>query len=153
MKKAFVAVGLLLLCSSAVSASPAPELASFINSLGGSGSCPAPMQAAAKKDGPGGGVVAFSYCQASCGSYNVSCSGDTCSAVDRNCGAGQQGYVQCDGAPIFCHSCNPPQCNEGWQEWRDGGCCGGGYQEWLIYECIGGMWQHVDTFCDSVSCF
>lgn len=151
MRKAFVAFGLLVLCTSAVSASPSPELASFLNALDGGGSCPAAVQAATK--GPGGGVIAPAYCQASCGSYNVSCSGDTCSAVDRNCGAGQQGYVQCDGVPIFCSVCGGGQCNDGWVDWRDGGCCQGGYQKWQIYECIGGYWQHVDTYCDSVSCF
>ena len=105
MKKAFVAIGLLLLCSSAVSASPSPEPASFLNSLNGGGSCSAPIQTAAKKDGPGGGVTTFSY------------------------------------------------CNEGWVEWRGGGCCQDAYLQWNIYECIGGMWQHVDTFCDSVTCY
>lgn len=146
MRKAFVAFGLLVLCTSAVSASPPPDLDSFLNSLR---SGPSSIQTAASKDGPGG-ITAFAYCQASCGSYSVSCSGGTCSSVDRNCAAGQQGYVQCDGAPTYCASCG---CNEGWVDWRDGGCCQGGWQKWQIYECINGNWEHVDTYCDSVSCF
>ncbi len=149
MTRALVVSGLLLLCTSAVSASPPPDAASFLNSL--NGSCAAPMQTAAgKKDGPGG-ITAFAYCSASCGGYSVNCSGGTCSGVDRNCAAGQRGYVQCDGATTYCPVCSG--CNEGWVEWRDSGCCGGGYREFEIYECIDGSWQHVDTFCDSVSCF
>lgn len=101
MRKAFVAMWLLLLVSPAVSASPPPDLESFLASLR---SGPSSIQTAASKGGPGGGVTELSY------------------------------------------------CNEGWVEWRGGGCCGA-YLEWHIYECIGGYWQHVDTFCDSVSCY
>lgn len=147
MRKAFVAVVLLVLSSSTVSAAPPPDLPSFLSSLGSS--CAAPVQAAAGKDGPGG-ITAFAYCSADCGSYSVSCSGGTCSGVDRNCAAGQQGYVQCDGVTTYCPACG---CNEGWVEWRDGGCCQGGYLKYLVYECINGSWSHVDTFCDSITCF
>ena len=151
MTRALAVFGLLLLITSAVSASPPPDVASFLNSL--NGSCAAPMETAAgKKDGPGG-ITAFAYCSANCGGYSVSCSGGTCSAVDRNCGAGQQGYVQCDGATTYCSPVCGAVCNEGWVEWRDGGCCQGGYQKYRIYECINGAWVNVDTFCDSVTCF
>lgn len=150
MTRVLVVSGLLLLCTSAVSAAPPPDVASFLSSL--NSSCATPMQTAAgKKDGPGG-ITAFAYCSANCGGYSVSCSGGTCSAVDRNCAVGQQGYVQCDGATTYCSpSCGV--CNEGWVEWRDGGCCQGGYQKYHVYECINGAWSHVDTFCDSVTCF
>ena len=153
MRKAFIAIGLLVLCSAAVSASPSPELASFLDSLGASGSCPNPIQTASKGGGSGG-ITAFGYCEANCSPYSkVSCSGGTCSSVDRNCSAGQRGYVQCDGVTTYCPVCPTPGCNEGWVEYRDGGCCQGGYQKWHVYECIGGAWQNVDTFCDPVSCF
>lgn len=148
MRRALVSIGLLLLgCSPALASS---DLASFLDSLSSSGSCPAPLETAAGKDDPGG-ITAFAYCEANCSPYSsVSCSGGTCSAVDRNCSAGQRGYVQCDGAPTYCPPCG---CSEGAVEWRDGGCCQGGYLKYLIYECISGVWEHVDTFCDSVSCF
>ena len=105
MTKALVVSGLLLLCASAVSASPPPDAASFLDSL--KGSCPAQTQTpAVKKDGIGG-----------------------IAAIPAS------------------------NCWEGDVQWRGNGCCGSGYQEYAIYECIGGFWQHVDTFCDSVSCF
>ena len=156
MKRAIVSVGLLLLsCSAAFAASTprSPDLQTFLALLKSGG--PTPIQAASKGGGLGG-VVANAYCQANCYPYsNVSCSGATCSSVDRNCGAGQQGYVQCDGVPTFCPAeCGGGgNCQEGSSYYQDGGCCHGGYQKWLYYECIEGNWQQTDTICDSVSCY
>lgn len=154
MKRAIVSVGLLLLsCSAALAATTTqpPDLQSFLKLLRNSGSSPTPMQAASRKGSGPGGVTSNAYCEANCSPYsNVSCSGGTCSAADRNCSAGQQGFVQCDGNYSYCPACG---CPEGWVDYRDGGCCQGGYQKWQVYECISGTWQHVDTVCDPVSCF
>jgi hypothetical protein len=147
MRRALVSIGLLLLFCSPALAAPSPDLESFLQSL--NSICSSPIQTAARKDDPGG-ITAQSYCEADCGPYgSVSCSGDTCSAVDRNCAAGQRGYVQCDGATTYCPTCG---CPEGWVEWRDGGCCSGGRQRYLEYECISGVWEHTGTSC-SGSCF
>lgn len=154
MKRALVSVGLLLLsCSAALAAPRSPDLQSFLKILRNGGPSPASIQAASRKgDGPGG-VTANAYCEASCGAYgSVNCSGGSCSAVDRNCGAGQPGYVVCDGVPTYCS----PGCGICWEgsfDWRDGGCCQGGYQKWRVYECIDGGWELVDTVCDPVSCY
>ena len=152
MKRDLISVGLLLLsCSAALAAPRSPDLQSFLKFLRNGGPSPAPIQAASRKgDGPGG-VTANAYCEANCGSYSVNCSGGSCSAADRNCDTGQGGYVQCDGAPIYCSpGCN---CSNGSQDWRDGGCCPGGWQKWRVYECVDGGWQLVDTVCDPVSCY
>ena len=51
------------------------------------------------------GLNAKAYCQASCGPYPaINCSGQTCSAADRNCATGQVGYVSCDGVTTSCPS-------------------------------------------------
>ena len=47
-------------------------------------------------------------CTANCGTTTVSCSSSgTCTAVDRNCAAGQRGYVQCGTTKTFCPSLCP----------------------------------------------
>lgn len=54
-----------------------------------------------------------SICTASCGSSpSVSCSiVGTCTAVDQNCAAGEQGYVQCGSDFTYCPIC-PLNCSE-----------------------------------------
>ena len=152
MRRAFLSIGLLLLCCTPALAAPPADLAAFLKSLDASGACPSPIQtaavqsAAAKKD-PGGGVIANAYCSASCGSYSINCSGGTCSAADRNCAAGQRGFVQCDGAYTYCPVCN---CQEGAIDYRDSGCCLGGQLKTKIYECINGVWVLIDTECGGV---
>lgn len=44
MRRAFVSIGLLLLCCSPAFASTSPDLESFLQSLNSSGSCPTPIQ-------------------------------------------------------------------------------------------------------------
>jgi len=67
------------------------------------------------------GVGAQAFCQADCTEgADVSCSGGSCSAVNQNCGAGVQGYVQCDGQYQYCPTCQ-------------GGGGGGGCQS--LFEC------------------
>jgi hypothetical protein len=56
-------------------------------------------------------------CTASCGSYPfVSCNtSGSCTSVDRNCAAGQQGYVSCGSTTVYCPACPPPpeiDCSE-----------------------------------------
>ena len=43
------------------------------------------------------------FCEATCGTYpNISCSGQGCSAANRNCTTGEVGYVTCDGVTTSC---------------------------------------------------
>src|SRR5690349_14175404 len=47
-------------------------------------------------------------CTANCGTTTVSCStSGTCTAVDRNCSAGQRGYAQCGTTKTYCPSLCP----------------------------------------------
>jgi hypothetical protein len=63
-----------------------------------------------------GGESQFkAMCTASCGfDASVSCSGSgSCTAVDQNCAAGQQGYVQCGSTLTYCPVCPPLlDCNQ-----------------------------------------
>lgn len=141
MKAAFVSIALLLLTSTSF-ASPPPDSTIFA-SLGSSGSCPVPMQAAASED-PGGGPTVQGTCTANCGACSVSCTGQSCWALDGH-------YVQCDGVNYYCpSSC---QCQDGAMRWSDGGCCPGGYQKTIVQECISGRWEVVDTICWETTCF
>lgn len=55
------------------------------------------------------GSITKAYCQATCGSYpSISCSGQQCSAANRNCATGQVGYVTCDGVTTSCPT-GPPR--------------------------------------------
>jgi len=57
----------------------------------------------------GGDPIPPATCTASCAPYgSVSCSGSSCSAVDRNCSAGQCGYAKCGSTYYYCPSCPPP---------------------------------------------
>ena len=79
------------------------------------------------------GQLSICNAQASCGeNAPVSCGGNsTCSAVDRNCDAGQRGSVTCDGVTTLCPICpcdDTPVCC---RCEREGDCmsccrCGGG---------------------------
>jgi hypothetical protein len=57
--------------------------------------------------GPGAKIV----CTADCNPYtDVTCSGSgMCTAVDRNCAAGQRGYVTCNGVTTPCPG---PECED-----------------------------------------
>ena len=67
---------------------------------------------AATADGGAEGAPEYdAFCEATCESGTVSCSGNSCSAVNRNCNFGQQGYVVCDGNYTYCPTtCPPPTC-------------------------------------------
>lgn len=109
---------------------------------------PAPAQPAAKGgfDPP---VWEQATCTADCDPYtDVSCSGNQCTAVNRNCSAGQRGYVVCDGAYHFCPIC---PCEEGTLDFvGTGNCCDcyqSGGEETDVYKCINGVWVYQRTRC------
>lgn len=57
------------------------------------------------------GVGEQAICIADCDPYtDVTCSGSSCSAVDRDCEAGERGHVECDGNYTYCPVCPPPPC-------------------------------------------
>lgn len=100
-----------------------------------------------------GDPIAPAYCIADCSpdGPDVDCTGDTCSAVDRNCSAGQRGYVTCDGYTTFCPTCGGPpgvECTDG--DVRDvptGSCCGS-RASWEHFQvCQNGHWVTTATFC------
>jgi hypothetical protein len=85
-----------------------------------------------------------------CGSTTVSCShnnpGSLCIAVDQNCSAGIQGYVQCGSAVINCPAC--ATCTEGaYWEVATGNCCDSVRGERERFQCIGGQWEFVGYAC------
>jgi hypothetical protein len=72
---------------------------------------PAPTLAAKRP------IVGKATCMALCDSDpSVSCTGTTCSAVDRNCSTGTRGNVICDGVktkcPTPCPPPPPPSCDD-----------------------------------------
>lgn len=94
---------------------------------------------------------------ADCGPYpDVSCEATsstvTCTAVDRNCVAGQRGYVRCGSSTTSCPVC-PSSCSEGATRWVTSGCC----CEFLPaparirsveQECVNGTWTNTgNTAC------
>ncbi len=57
-------------------------------------------------------VATRAFCQADCmGAGTASCTGTTCTAVNRNCSAAQPGYARCDGVTYWCNPCPGPTCN------------------------------------------
>jgi hypothetical protein len=86
-------------------------------------------------------------CTEDCGGLpSVSCSGNTCSAVTRNCPS-QVGYVVCDGVYKYCGAC---QCTNGNHRIeRTNECCdcsfGGAIREYQT--CVNGVWEVESTFC------
>ena len=144
MKRVIASIGLLLLCcSTAAFASDQTDLAAFLASLT---SPPTPSVASNKTD-PGGVTGYDVTCTATCGGYGtVSCTvpSGTCTAVDRNCAAGQRGYVDCNGTVTFCPVCG---CVEGQIMYEDGGCCSGGRQRTITNKCIDGSWERIGSSC------
>jgi hypothetical protein len=106
-----------------------------------------------------GGPIKPDFCFEDCDTHpDVSCSGDVCTAVNRNCAVGERGYVTCDGNTTFCPLCSepPPECEEGtFDIVRTGQCCdcstGGEVRE--IYKCINEQWVLQSSGCGpSPSC-
>ena len=80
-----------------------PEvIAAILGEPGAAGSCAGPQRNVRLAAG-GGGVGLMAFCSAYCVPPNsVSCNGSACSGADRNCGAGEQGHVTCDGTTYWC---------------------------------------------------
>lgn len=114
---------------------------------------PAPLDLA---DTQRGATHVRATCTADCSPYaSVTCSytpPTSCVAVDRNCGAGQTGYVRCGTGPyIFC---DPPcpECTNGQIQWiPTGGCCQD-LTEKDKYKCINEQWVYQGTFCKVPLC-
>lgn len=54
------------------------------------------------------GLGTQAVCTADCGALSdVSCSATSCYAVNRDCGSGQRGYVECNGVRTYCDICYP----------------------------------------------
>lgn len=112
-------------------------------------SAPAPVE----RSSPAGGFTK-SFCQADCGLFNapVSCSGNTCSAVnqDQTCPAGP-GYVTCDGLTTYCTPC----CTNGSLRNVTGPTCScedGQSTPKDRYECVNGLWEYQFSFCGAPFC-
>lgn len=57
-------------------------------------------------------VATKAFCSADCqGAGSASCSGPTCTAVNRNCAVGQPGYARCGKTTFFCSPCPGPVCS------------------------------------------
>lgn len=118
----------------------------------------APVAAAQEKKRPNNlpsGITTKATCTADCGDLNawVSCTGNTCSAVnqDQTCPA-SPGYVNCDGNIISCAACctsgsirnvstGPTcSCNDGQSTPKD------------RYQCVNGLWEYQFSFCGAPFC-
>lgn len=96
-----------------------------------------------------GGITAQATCQANCGDLIIQCDGDTCSAADRNCSVGQQGFVECDGDRTYCpDSCCPCGACGTTRLSDTGQCCSNNLRLQEIQECTTSGWQDTgDTTC------
>ena len=101
-----------------------------------------------------GGVTGNAYCVADCGDLNgiVSCTGNTCSAVDQSqtCPSGP-GYVTCDGQTTYCPAC----CTSGFRNVNTGPTCScedGASTPKDRYQCVNGLWVYQYSFCGSPFC-
>ncbi len=66
-------------------------------------------------------------CTATCGDgSNVTCTGNTCTAVNQDCSTDSGGYVDCDGTrtscPVCPASCTFRECRQGCSFCRNIGC-------------------------------
>jgi hypothetical protein len=153
---------LLIICTAAPSAAGSPTTDSAVASStmatpsSNSGSCSgaAVDPVAVSTDG----VTAQAYCQSDCDGLLISCWGGTCSAADRNCSTGQQGYIQCDGVYNFCHqgpcstSCPCGTC--GSTRWVNAYVCFGYCQQWKEQECTASGWADTGaTDCVAGPCY
>lgn len=95
---------------------PAVALCSEMPAVATPASAVSPQQSAPELQAGGSDPLFFSgrgltptesNCSANCGSgSSVSCSGPSCSAVDRNCDIGQRGYCTGSGGTTYC----PEEC-------------------------------------------
>ena len=107
-----------------------------------------------------GGPIKPDYCFEDCDALpDISCSGNTCIAVNRNCSIGERGYVTCDGNTTYCSQpCGdpPPECEEDdFRIVRTGQCCDCQYGGEVAHfqQCQNGQWVTQSTNCaPSSSC-
>ncbi len=88
-----------------------------------------------------------STCIADCAPYSdISCTvSGTCTAVDRNCAAGERGHLVCNGALYYCPVC---QCTNGDIRYVDtGACCKDFLKQQSFQECVDGVWVHQYYSC------
>lgn len=93
-----------------------------------------------------GEIAPTSTCSEDCDGYpDVSCTGNSCQAVARNCPS-QRGYVVCDGNYSYCAPCG---CNEGaYREVETGICCSCSDGELFeLEQCINGQWEPLYSYC------
>lgn len=87
-------------------------------------------------------------CSADCGSHApVSCTGSgTCTAVDRDCGVWQRGYVECNGLRTLCSpGC---YCQDGDIRYvNTSSCCKEGLRKKSYQWCVDGRWVHKYYSC------
>ena len=108
-----------------------------------------------KQPFPLSGLPTKATCTANCGDLNspVSCSGNTCSAVNQSqtCPSGP-GSVTCDGQTFYCAAC----CTSGTiRNVTTGpicGCADGQTTPKDQYKCINGMWEYQFSFCGGPFC-
>lgn len=97
-----------------------------------------------------GGIHGQSACTATaqCSGYTpASCSGSsTCTAVDQDCNAGQQGYAECDGTKVYCsHVCPSCPCGTcGATRWHETQmCCVTNLHLWYAQQCTTSGWVNT----------
>ena len=101
----------------------------------------------------GGGSVPPAYCYLDCGSSGppITCTGITCSAVDRSC-PWDPGHITCDGITYYC----PPCCTEGATKVENAGpvcsCEDGLSTPKDRYKCVNGEWEYQFSFCGAPFC-
>jgi hypothetical protein len=111
--------------------------------------------AAAPGSGSGGEQASApeSLCVTDCGdSPDLTCEGATCTSVERDCAAGQRGYLVCDGVTTYCPTC--PVCESGEiKKTYTSLCCSNprvpeGVKVW-VYFCSGGQWSTPYSGCEA----
>ncbi|HEV2856657.1 MAG TPA: hypothetical protein VHC97_27970 [Thermoanaerobaculia bacterium] len=86
---------------------------------------------------------------ARCDPYpSISCSssvtGATCQGVDRNCSAGQQGFVRCNTSYTYCPPCSV--CPEGAYRYVATGNCCDTFKEQREQQCVNGTWVNTGFY-------
>lgn len=122
--------------------------------LSAPGLCPTAPAAVERAQLGGGGVIGTTvFCSVDCGMFaaDVSCSGDTCNAVERSC-PGEPGHVTCDGVTYYCTPC----CTEGtFRNVTTGPICScpdGQTTPKDRYKCVNGDWEYQFSFCGGPFC-
>ena len=85
---------------------------------------------------------------ARCDPYaSISCSttvvGATCEGHDRNCAAGERGFVRCDTNYTYCPPCG---CTEGAYRYVPTGNCCDIFKEQREQQCVNGAWVNTGFF-------